>query len=806
MNIESATDDRHVIMRLFQLAARRYRPPLGWAVLCSGLLLALLPAVAIREAGWIDLRRVQVDLEWVGVLSLLSGWWLVGRLRARAAPARQGRGERRSPEAGAATPARARARTVGLTVSLVYLFGALLWVGAGIITVSQVLVHWIPGPVDLWRAAFANDLFILVEGMEADLSSLVWRYGDWMQGVQEGGAYQDDFVFLSLFGVVLWLLGGATALLALSTRDGLIMGAPALWALATFLFYGRQGRLLILVGFSTTLLLHLLLDQQRLERGWARQRMDFSPGLLMDRLLSALAAAALIFLVAAVMPNVVVRPITYQFYRTMTPVYDSVDKVAERMFPDLKGGRRGLGRIGSGLPNRFLLDGGTELGRYEVMRVATDYPFGAVTEIGEMPPRLYMRRGTFVNYDGRGWNNTNNVRDASFEANRAWREEEDWPGRVALIQRVRLTSPTAVLPAAGEPAEFRMDYELERRSADDLVSIWSGIGPVDRFDVTSYVPAMSAEALRGLPAWGALEPLPDGLAVHLRLPDSVSAATRSLAERLAADAMAGSPHQPGPFAVAEAIEGYLRGIKYNLAVPGPPPGVDVAHFFLFDLKEGYCDYYTTAFAVLARLNGLPTRFATGYIGGYWDLESGEWTITEAEAHSWPEVYFPEFGWIPFEPTAGRPSLQRQSVIRSASAGPVQPRPAESTEPAGEGWTWNWQMLFWLLPLLAVLYAVWSWLERRPQDPWLGLLAWGRRLGRPHRMIETELEYGQGLSTHLAEHETEPERRRRLTRNVIDLTEAVSKERYGTESIRAGALTRAAELWRAIRTEIRRLPW
>ncbi len=799
MNIESAADDRHVTVRLLLLAAERFRPPLGWTVFGAGLLLMLLPAIAIRQAEWINLRRVQIDLEWVGALSLLFGWWLVGRLRIWATNKRTSGGWHRRSKSAGATPQGARARFSSFAVLVGYVFGFLLWGGLGIITISQVLVHWIPGPGDLWRAARADNLFILIEGMEADLSSLIWRYADWVQGVQGGGAYQDDFVFLSFFGVVLWLLGGATALLALCTRKGLIMGLPALWALATFLFYGRQGRLLILIGFGAILLLHVLLDQQRLERGWARHRMDFSPALLMDRLLSVVGGGALIVVLAAFVPNIVVRPITYQVYRTMTPVYDSVDEMTERMFPDLKGGRRGLGRLGSGLPNRFLLEGGTELSRIEVMRVSTNYPFGSVTELGERPPRLYMRRGTFVNYDGRGWDNTGNMRDAAFAANRAWRDEEEWPGRVALLQRVRLTAPTAALPAAGEPAELRMDYELERRSPDDLVSIWSGVGPVDRFDVISYVPAMSAETLRGLPVWGEADPLPAEMAAHLRVPDSVTPRTRSLAERLAAD-------QSAPFAIAEAIEAYLRGFEYNLDVPGPPPGADVAHFFLFDLQQGYCDYYTTAFAVLARLNDLPTRFATGYIGGYWDLESGEWTITEAEAHSWPEVYFPEIGWVPFEPTAGRPALQRQDIIQWAPASSPGSQPVESAEVAEEGLAWNWQMLFWLLPLFALLYFVWIWLERRPQDPWLGLLAWGRRIGRPYRVIETELEYGQGLSSHLAVHESEPERRRRLTRNVIGLTMAVSEERYGTASARASALTRAEDFWRSIRRDIRRVPW
>lgn len=800
MSEVSAVEEQHVAIRLLQRSAQRFRPPLGWSVFAVALLLAVLPALAIREARWIDLRRIQVVLEWVPGISLLAGWWLVNLLRGWSA--------RRLPASlqppGQDLRTTAQRYSVQLRKTL-YLFGCLagtlLWTALGVATVSQVLVHWIPGPIDLWRAVAARDPLSLATGARADLSALAWRYGDWLQGVQAGGAYQDNFVFLSIFGVILWLLGGASALLVHSTRNGLIAGAPVLWVLATFLFYGRQGRQLILVGMVSTLLLHVLLDQKRLERIWVDRETDFSPMLITDRLLSVFAVAVPMVLLAGFMPNVVIRPVANKVYQAMTPVYGSVDNVTERMFPDLKGGRRGMGRLSSGLPNRFLLEGGTELGQFEVMRVSTNYPFGPVTELGETPPRLYMRRGTYGDYNGRGWSNSGQKRDASFEANRAWRAEEDWPGRVALVQRVRLTAQTAVLPAAGEPSEFRMDYELERRSQDDLVSVWSGVGPVDRFDVISFVPAMSADRLRALPAWDdAPLPLAPELGIHLQVSETVTPRTRLLAEQLAAG-------KAGPFEVAEAIEAYLRTIAYNLDVPPPPPDTDVADFFLFDLQEGYCDYYTTAFTVLARLNGLPTRFATGFIGGYWDFETGEWTITEAEAHSWPEVYFPEVGWVPFEPTAGRPSLQRQSVFQLTADRSRSSQPAADEEAApAQAWNWNWQMLFWLLPLAALLFAAWTWLERRPQDPWLGLVRWGRRIGRPHLSTETELEYGRGLSSHLQDHENEPERRRRLSRNVLGLTASISQDRYGNPPARAAALARAIELWRAVRRDIRRLPW
>ena len=56
--------------------------------------------------------------------------------------------------------------------------------------------------------------------------------------------------------------------------------------------------------------------------------------------------------------------------------------------------------------------------------------------------------------------------------------------------------------------------------------------------------------------------------------------------------------------------------------------------------------------VLARLNGIPARLAVGYTMGQFDPQRGDYRVTELNAHSWPELYFPGHGWIPFEPTSG----------------------------------------------------------------------------------------------------------------------------------------------------------
>jgi len=93
---------------------------------------------------------------------------------------------------------------------------------------------------------------------------------------------------------------------------------------------------------------------------------------------------------------------------------------------------------------------------------------------------------------------------------------------------------------------------------------------------------------------------------------------------------------------------------------------DFVDSFLFEVQEGYCDYFSTAMAVLARASGIPVRWVKGYAPGALPAElyisipenafdpnmGGSYTVRNADAHSWVEVYFEGFGWIPFEPTPG----------------------------------------------------------------------------------------------------------------------------------------------------------
>ena len=131
-----------------------------------------------------------------------------------------------------------------------------------------------------------------------------------------------------------------------------------------------------------------------------------------------------------------------------------------------------------------------------------------------------------------------------------------------------------------------------------------------------------------------------------------------------------------PYDKALAIEATLRKLPYTLDVPAPPKGSGGCFRFLNDLGKGYCDYFASAMVVLARLSGVPARLAIGYASGNYDRQADQYTVTEMDAHSWVEVYFPGFGWIPFEPTPSRLVPERTSL----AAGPYAMTPPELSSP------------------------------------------------------------------------------------------------------------------------------
>jgi transglutaminase-like putative cysteine protease len=177
---------------------------------------------------------------------------------------------------------------------------------------------------------------------------------------------------------------------------------------------------------------------------------------------------------------------------------------------------------------------------------------------------------------------------------------------------------------------------------------------------------------------------------YLQLPDTLPSRVVDLAQELTKDIET-------PYEKAVAIRDYLRTLEYTLDIEAPPDGSDGVDYFLFELEKGYCQYFASAMTVLLRASRVPSRMVAGYGPGepmeqYWPGDmmshpSRVWqdlqdTFVIRNSHSWSEVFFTEYGWIPFEPTPVR------LVIARGEFG-LPPKDAQGTgdstiKPDGEG--------------------------------------------------------------------------------------------------------------------------
>ncbi len=150
---------------------------------------------------------------------------------------------------------------------------------------------------------------------------------------------------------------------------------------------------------------------------------------------------------------------------------------------------------------------------------------------------------------------------------------------------------------------------------------------------------------------------------YLQLPESLTPRTRQLAE----DITAGIEN---PYDKVVAITDYLRSnIQYQETIPAVPRGREPIDWFLFDLRKGFCNYYATAEVLLLRSVGIPACWAVGYAQGE-QLDDGRYLVRQQDAHAWPEVFFPELGWIEFEPTVSQSAILRLSGEIPESAASV----------------------------------------------------------------------------------------------------------------------------------------
>lgn len=202
------------------------------------------------------------------------------------------------------------------------------------------------------------------------------------------------------------------------------------------------------------------------------------------------------------------------------------------------------------------------------------------------------------------------------------------------------------------------------------------------YTVTYEKAAYSMKKLRGTTG------LPDGEQYN-QLQKRYTQLPAAFPERVKELAVEITKEEDNWFDKAKAIERHFQSgdFSYDQTRVAIPTGdEDYVEQFLFDTKRGYCDNFSSSMVTMLRSIGIPARWAKGYApGNYREAADGEYRIyqvTNNEAHSWVEVYFPGLGWVPFEPTKGfnNPSSY---VFDEAQSQSSQTDPADPPEKEGE---------------------------------------------------------------------------------------------------------------------------
>lgn len=247
----------------------------------------------------------------------------------------------------------------------------------------------------------------------------------------------------------------------------------------------------------------------------------------------------------------------------------------------------------------------------------------------------------------------------------------------ALSDSHLIAAATPIRWETGEPT--RVQY-----TEGGVVLSSEGLRQGERYTVFSYAPSVRPAQLAKLPA-----EYPSEIRRFLQLAPrwdlpSFGAPHR---DRLVSQALAGADplwapygqlyrkarqvvgNARSPYLAAATLELWFRsegGFAYDEQPEQPADGTPPLVDFVLRTKEGYCQHYAGAMAVMLRLLGVPARVAAGFTAGTYDEDRREWVVTDHNAHTWVEVWFPGYGWLSFDPTPGRGRLAASYSTTSAS--------------------------------------------------------------------------------------------------------------------------------------------
>ena len=529
-------------------------------------------------------------------------------------------------------------------------------IGTQALAVPEELLRWLYQSVSLQENASAEALFTAISQLATDLGVLYSRLWLWLGTLATDQWGVDPVASAFVWSALIWFAALWAAWVVRRRNQPIAAVVPMLAILGISYLVSRGHPTAFAIPLWSTLLLLAFASHDARVRRWHADGIDSPEGKTSSLAIIVVPIAIVLTIAAAWIQSLSIGRIVN--------VVDGIAGSRAQVEGDLadslgleRGGARDTGLeplFAPGLPNKHLIGSGPELSERVVMEiVVTNLPMDGPV------PGFRWRSVSYDQYLGRGWR-TDDLFLTDHEAGELLREPKVGSDQVVRQSVREIGDLGGRVYSAGLPAVFDQQIQVAwRRVGEDTFAVTAETQP---YQVESIVSRASRSELQS-----AGTDYPDWVREsYLTLPGDVPSRVLALARDLTATSAT-------PYDRALAIESYLRTIPYNLDITGPPPGRDVVDYFLFDLKQGYCDYFATSMVVLARAAGLPARLVVGYASGAVQRTEGafRYTVTEAEAHSWVEVYLPELGWIEFEPTSGRAAIVRSEVANEAIAPETQ---------------------------------------------------------------------------------------------------------------------------------------
>lgn len=189
------------------------------------------------------------------------------------------------------------------------------------------------------------------------------------------------------------------------------------------------------------------------------------------------------------------------------------------------------------------------------------------------------------------------------------------------------------------PLTLEGNYQVVSTDAGGAVFDPDPEHPVNSYEARSNIAQPTPAQLRTAPQHYP----PEVLLNDLQMPGALDARIARLAEQVTAS-------ETHNYDKAAAIERYLQAnFKYTLQLPRTL-NRDPLATFLFERKQGHCEYFASSMAIMLRSIGIPSRVVNGFRTGEFNDVTSQYLVRASDAHSWVEAFFPGYGWISFDPT------------------------------------------------------------------------------------------------------------------------------------------------------------